>query len=205
MCILKETGRIERKKKIICSLIFFFTLCLIIYLMGYHITVKGVLVHCDTINKNSLYLGKADTKSYCVLFFENADTYDTIIIKKKAFFLKSDCSFWSNKTDNMIETTGGCHIDNRSDGLTTIPIVCKDEKVSYIIIRADGDQVTKNVSTGAITVFSWNKYISRADITGEAYAKDGKILYVMNEKERDNQGKDWITWCRMGTVNSATH
>lgn len=191
---MKKLKSMKASKKLIYILVFFLLTSLFLYFAGYHITVKGALNSTKIINKDSIYLGKAETKSYSAYFYENEDTYDTIIVRRKALWIKSECSFWSNKTDNMIETAGGCHIGDLTSGITTIPIVCKDENVSYITIDADGEKITKDIKPNKITAFTWNRGVSREDIFGTAYDENRDVLYSMNSPKFDAREKNWITW-----------
>lgn len=175
-----------------CALLSISTLALCF--MGYHISEKRAAMGTGVIDKNSILLGETNTKDYHVLFYENTDTYETIVLEKKLFFWKVIVSFWGHMDDAPLVVSGGCSYGDSNKGVTTISVLCNDDKVAYIIIDADGKKIRKDVSVNKKAIFTWDCGIARDNIFGEAYDENDVLLYTTNTVEEDNHNKRWITW-----------
>ena len=164
--------------------------------MGYHLSAKRAAVNTGFINENAIVLGETNTKYYHILFYENADTYETIVLERKLFLWKAIVGFSGHKDSAPLVISGGCSFGDSNKGVTTISVLCNDDKVAYINIDADGKKIRKDVSVNKNPIFTWDCGIGRDNIFGEAYDKNDVLLYRTSTFEQDNRNKRWITWIR---------
>lgn len=146
------------------------------------------------IDEASILLKQVDVSPFHVYLYENEDKYRTIVTTYSFPFWSIASSSWANKTEDQIKLVGWYSESRNGKGITVVPVQSFDEEITYIEMGSS-ERLRKEIITGEVTVFSWNRALKWNELNGVAYSADGTPLYKLGYDTQTGMIKiDELRW-----------
>ena len=154
---------------------------IILFISGARFSPNQVAKASQGIDKTSILLGTVESPPYMVYVYENADEYRTVLVTYKFPLWRSYTSSRANKTKDKVKRVGWCSYtdDENGKGITVVPVQSFDDNVAFIEMCSGSDLQRKEVISGEVLLFSWEKSIIWNDLNAVAYSSDNKELYKL--------------------------